>query len=51
MRRSGPRQINGTRLSNGEALDDLLPEALAVVREAGKRVLEMAISTYCLSAV
>ena len=30
-----------TRLSNGEALDDLLPEAFAVVREAGKRVLEM----------
>ncbi len=29
------------RLSNGETLDDLLPEAFAVVREAGKRVLGM----------
>lgn len=29
------------RLSNGEALDALLPEAFAVVREAGKRVLGM----------
>ncbi len=29
------------RLANGETLDDLLPEAFAVVREAGKRVLEM----------
>jgi preprotein translocase subunit SecA len=29
------------RLANGEALDDLLPEAFAVVREAGKRVLGM----------
>ncbi|MDR2000816.1 MAG: preprotein translocase subunit SecA [Zoogloeaceae bacterium] len=29
------------RLANGEALDDLLPEAFAVVREAGKRVLNM----------
>ncbi|MGB0752440.1 MAG: preprotein translocase subunit SecA, partial [Gammaproteobacteria bacterium] len=29
------------RISSGEALDDLLPEAFAVVREAGKRVLEM----------
>jgi preprotein translocase subunit SecA len=29
------------RLSRGEALDDLLPEAFAVVREAGKRVLGM----------
>ena len=29
------------RISNGEALDSLLPEAFAVVREAGKRVLEM----------
>ncbi|MDB5083219.1 MAG: preprotein translocase subunit SecA, partial [Bacilli bacterium] len=27
------------RLANGENLDDLLPEAFAVVREAGKRVL------------
>jgi preprotein translocase subunit SecA len=29
------------RHSQGESLDDLLPEAFAVVREAGKRVLEM----------
>ena len=29
------------RLSNGETLDDILPEAYAVVREAGKRALDM----------
>ncbi len=29
------------RLAKGETLDDLLPEAFAVVREASKRVLEM----------
>jgi preprotein translocase subunit SecA len=29
------------RFSEGESLDDLLPEAFAVVREAGKRVLGM----------
>ncbi|MBT9612112.1 MAG: preprotein translocase subunit SecA [Burkholderiales bacterium] len=29
------------RIANGEALDSLLPEAFAVVREAGKRVLDM----------
>src|SRR5205085_5924648 len=29
------------RLANGEALDDLLPAAFAVVREAGRRVLNM----------
>jgi preprotein translocase subunit SecA len=29
------------RLGGGEALDDLLPEAFAVVREAGRRVLNM----------
>jgi len=29
------------RLTKGESLDDLLPEAFAVVREAGKRVLSM----------
>ncbi|PRZ00744.1 protein translocase subunit secA [Jezberella montanilacus] len=29
------------RLASGEALDDLLPEAFAVVREAGKRVFGM----------
>jgi len=30
-----------TRHANGETLDDLLPEAFAVVREAGKRTLKM----------
>src|SRR5688572_3712036 len=30
-----------TRLANGEALDDILPEAFATVREAGRRVLNM----------
>ncbi|MBA2689523.1 MAG: preprotein translocase subunit SecA, partial [Burkholderiales bacterium] len=30
-----------TRLKNGEALDTVLPEAFAVVREASKRVLGM----------
>ncbi|RME32912.1 MAG: preprotein translocase subunit SecA [Gammaproteobacteria bacterium] len=29
------------RLEEGETVDDLLPEAFAVVREAGKRVLDM----------
>src|SRR5687767_12903481 len=29
------------RLANGETLDDLLPEAFSVVREAGKRTLNM----------
>ena len=29
------------RLAEGETLDDLLPEAFAVVREAGRRVLDM----------
>src|SRR5512143_4056791 len=29
------------RLQRGETLDDLLPEAFAVVREAGRRVLNM----------
>src|SRR5688572_11087172 len=29
------------RLQKGASLDDLLPEAFAVVREAGKRVLNM----------
>ena len=29
------------RLESGETLDDVLPEAFAVVREAGKRTLEM----------
>ena len=31
------------RFEEGETLDDLLPEAYAVVREAGKRVLDMSI--------
>jgi preprotein translocase subunit SecA len=30
-----------TRLANGETLDDLLHEAFAVVREAGRRVMQM----------
>src|SRR5215467_6091982 len=30
-----------TRVQNGEPLDDILPEAFAVVREAGRRVLNM----------
>ncbi len=30
-----------TRIANGESLDSLLPEAFAVVREAGRRVLNM----------
>ena len=30
-----------TRLAEGETLDDILPEAFAVVREASKRVLGM----------
>src|SRR6201982_3151952 len=29
------------RFKNGETLDDLMPEAFAVVREAGRRVLNM----------
>src|SRR3954467_13211816 len=29
------------RLGRGEPLDDILPEAFAVVREAGRRVLNM----------
>src|SRR3984885_9529630 len=29
------------RLARGEPLDDLIPEAFAVVREAGRRVLNM----------
>ena len=29
------------RFDNGETLEDLLPEAFAVVREAGKRILNM----------
>ncbi len=30
-----------TRIAGGESLDDVLPEAFAVVREAGRRVLHM----------
>ena len=30
-----------SRVANGESLDDLLVEAFAVVREAGRRVLNM----------
>src|ERR687895_457033 len=30
-----------TRLANGETLEELLPEAFAVVREAGRRALNM----------
>jgi len=37
----GKTQEFKERLVNGEALDDLLPEAFAVVREASKRVLQM----------
>ena len=29
------------RVANGESLDDVMPEAFAVVREAGKRSLQM----------
>ncbi len=29
------------RIANGQTLDELLPEAFAVVREAGKRILNM----------
>ena len=32
---------SASRLAKGETLDDLLPEAFAVVREAGRRVLNM----------
>jgi preprotein translocase subunit SecA len=37
----GQTAIFKQRLENGEPLDDLLPDAFAVVREAGKRVLNM----------
>ncbi len=33
---------SGERLDKGATLDDILPEAFAVVREAGKRALEHA---------
>ncbi|HHX11428.1 MAG TPA: preprotein translocase subunit SecA [Clostridiales bacterium] len=38
---SGKTDQFKNRLTNGETLDDLLPEAYAVVREAAKRVLGM----------
>ncbi len=38
--RSKTEELKG-RVVNGESLDDVLPEAFAVVREAGKRVLAM----------
>ena len=37
----GKTQEFKNRLSQGETLDDILPEAYAAVREAGKRVLNM----------
>lgn len=39
------------RLKKGETLDDLLPEAYAVVREAGRRVLGGIITEFRLSVV
>ena len=42
MRSSGERRKNIKRdWTDGETLDDLLPEAFATVREAAKRVLGM----------
>ena len=38
---AGYTQIFRERLSNGETLDDILPEAFAVTREASRRVLGM----------
>lgn len=38
---AGHTQVFKERLANGESLDDLLPEAFAVVREASRRVLGM----------
>jgi preprotein translocase subunit SecA len=37
----GKTETFKTRLANGETLDDLLPEAFAVVREGGRRILNM----------
>jgi preprotein translocase subunit SecA len=37
----GRTQTLKARFANGETLDDLLPDAFAVVREAGRRVLNM----------
>ena len=44
LRRAAPRRrppSSAQRLADGETLDDLLAEAFAVVREAGRRVLNM----------
>lgn len=38
---AGQTPLLKERYNNGESLDDLLPEAFAVVREASKRVLDM----------
>ena len=38
------------RVADGATLDDLLPEAFAVVREAGRRVLTCGTSTCSSSA-
>jgi|HigsolmetaAR206D_1030411.scaffolds.fasta_scaffold02726_4 preprotein translocase, SecA subunit len=38
---AGKTQEFRQRLANGQTLDELLPEAFAVVREAGKRVFQM----------
>src|SRR5690242_14218601 len=35
------RRVRGTGDGAGESLDEVLPEAFAVVREAGRRVLNM----------
>jgi len=37
------REVFQTRLADGESLEDILPEAFATVREAGKRALDMRI--------
>ncbi len=37
----GKTQVFRDRVANGESLDDLLPEAFAVVREGSKRVMKM----------
>ena len=34
------------RLSEGETLDDILPEAFAAVREGARRALDMSLSVY-----
>lgn len=39
------------RLEKGEVLENLIPEAFAVVREASKRVLVCVTSTFSYSAV